>query len=67
MTKLLSSDNLGTYDNIRKSEIGGESNNTNWLYNYFLNYYKMTAIDISKQLELDTDGKQSKKLILLEM
>ena len=30
-------------------------------YNYFNNYYKMIAIDLSKQKELDADPKQYSK------
>ena len=44
--------NLRTYDNIRKSLTGqGDDYTTACLldYNYFSNYYKMRAIDLSKQ------------------
>ena len=33
-------------------------------YNYFNNYYRMIAIDLSKQQALDADQKQYEKLIL---
>ena len=49
-----------TYDNIRKIAIGqGDYNITGCLlnYNYFNNYFKMIAIDLSKQQALDSDPK----------
>ena len=52
--------NLRTYDNIRKIATGqGDDYNTGSLldYNYFNNYYKMIAIDLSKQQTLDADPK----------
>ena len=52
--------NLITYDNIRKIATGqGDDYTTGCLldYNYFNNHYKMIAIDLSKQQELDDDPK----------
>ena len=63
--------NLITYDNIRKITIGqGDYYTTGCLldYNYFNNYYKMIAIDLSKQQALDVDPKAiHKKSILQEI
>ena len=47
---------LRTYDNIRKIATGqGDDYITDFLldYNYFNKYYKMIAIDLSKQQALD--------------
>ena len=47
-----------TYENIRKIAIGqGDGYTTGCLldYTYFKKYYKMIAIDLSKQQALDTD------------
>ena len=47
-----------TYENIRKIAIGqGDAHTTDCLldYTYFKDHYKMTAIDLSKQQELDAD------------
>ena len=52
--------NLKTYDNVRKVSTGkGDDYTTGCLldYIYFKNYYKMIAIDLSKQQALDTDPK----------
>ena len=52
--------NLITYENIRKFAIGqGDDCTAGRLldYNYFNNYYKMIAIDLSKQQALDADPK----------
>ena len=52
--------NLITYDNIRKIEIAqGDDYTTGCVldYNYFNNYYKMIAIDLSEQQTLDADPK----------
>ena len=49
-----------TYDNILKFTTGqGDDYNTVFLldYNYFNNYYKMIAIDLSKQPAVDADQK----------
>ena len=46
------------YDNIRKMPIGQRDDYTTGClldYNYFKKYYKMIAIDLSKQQELDSD------------
>ena len=51
---------LRTYDNIRKIATGqGDDYITDFLldYNYFNKYYKMIAIDLSKQQALDADPK----------
>ena len=52
--------NLRTYDNIRKIVTGQEDDCTTdclLVYNYFNKYYKMIAIDLSKQQALDADPK----------
>ena len=52
--------NLLTYDNIRKIATGPGDDYTNGClldYIYFKTYYKMIAIDLSKQEALDTDLK----------
>ena len=49
---------MRTYDNIQKIATGqGDDYTTGCLldYNYFNNYYKMIAIDLSKQQEFDAD------------
>ena len=49
-----------TYENIRKITIGqGDDYTTGCLldYTYFKKYYKMIAIDLSKQQGLDADPK----------
>ena len=49
-----------TYENIRKVATGqGDAYTTGCLlgYIYFKNYYKMIAVDLSKQQALDTDPK----------
>ena len=51
---------MRTYYNIRKIAIGqGDDYTTGSLldYNYFNKYYKMIAIDLSKQQTLDNDPK----------
>ena len=61
--------NLRTYDNIRKIATGqGDDYSTSCLldYNYFNNYYKMIAIDISKQLALDSDPKAIQQINFIE-
>ena len=50
--------NLKTYDNIRKIAIGQEDDYTTGCllgYSCFYNYYKMIAIDLSKQHVFDAD------------
>ena len=52
--------NFRTYNNIRKIATGqGDSCTTGCLldYNYFNKHYKMIAIDLRKQQELDDDPK----------
>ena len=52
--------NLITYDHIQKISIvpGDDYTNGCFLdYNYFKNYYKMIAIDLSKQQILEADAK----------
>ena len=52
--------NLITCQSIRNIATGqGDDYTTGWLvdYNYFKNYYKMIATDLSKQQALDTDPK----------
>ena len=58
--------NLITYDNIRKIATGqGDDYTTGCLldYNYFNNYYKIIAIDLSKQQALDADPKAIQQII----
>ena len=52
--------NLITYDSIRKISAGqGDHYTTGCLldYDYFIKYYQMIAIDLSKQKALDADPK----------
>ena len=52
--------NFRTYDNIQKITIGQRDDYTTGClldYNYFNEYYKMIAIDLSKQPTLDADPK----------
>ena len=52
--------NLGTYDNVQKVTTGqGDDYITSCLLdnNYFNKYFKMIAIDLSKQQGLDADPK----------
>ena len=51
-----------TYENIRKITIGqGDDYTTGCLldYTYFKKYYKMIAVDLSKQQVLDDDPKSN--------
>ena len=51
---------LKTYDNIKKIATGqGDDYTTGCLldYRYFKKYYKLIAIDLSKQQKLDADPK----------
>ena len=53
-------DNKVTYENIRKITTGqGDDYTTGCLldYIYFINHYKMIAVDLSKQQALDADPK----------
>ena len=57
--------NLRTYDNIRKIGNGqGDDYTTSCLvdYNYFKEYCKMIAIDLSKQQALDADPKATQQI-----
>ena len=57
---LLIKDNKATYENIRKIATGqGDDYTTGCLldYTYFKKYYKIIAIDLSKQQVLDSDPK----------
>ena len=59
--------NLRTYGSIREIAIGqGYDYTTGCLldYNYFKNYYKMIAIDLSKQEALDADPKAIQQINL---
>ena len=54
--------NLTTYDNIRKIATGQEDGYTTGRlldYNYFNNYFKMIATDLSKQHALNADPKSN--------
>ena len=56
---------LITYDNTRKIAIGQRHDYTTDSlldYNYFKNYYKMIATDLSKQKTLDVDPKAIQQL-----
>ena len=60
--------NLRTHENIGKIAIGqGDDYTTGCLldYNYFNNYYKMIAIDLSKQQAFDTDQKAIQPILIL--
>ena len=61
--------NLLTYNNIRKIAAGqGDDYTTGCLldYPYFKNYYKMIAIDLSKQQALDSDPKAIQLINFIE-
>ena len=58
-----------TYENIRKSDTGqGDDYTTGCLldYAYFKNYYKMIAIDLSKQHALDADPRAIQQINFTE-
>ena len=60
---------LETYDNIRKIEADpGDDYKTACLldYPYFEKYYKMIAIDLSKQQALDADPKSKQEIYFTE-
>ena len=60
---------IRTYDNIRKISIDqGDDYTTGCLldYNYFKEHYKMIAIDLSKQQELDPDSKAIHQINFIE-
>ena len=57
--------NLRTYDCVRKIAIDQEGDYTTGClldYNYFEKYYKMIAIDLSKQQSLDADTKVTQQI-----
>ena len=59
--------NKVTYENIRKIATGqGDDYTTGCLldYIYFKNYYKMIAVDLSKQQALDADPKAIQQIRL---
>ena len=59
---------LKTYDNIKKIVTGqGDDYTTGWLldYSYFKKYYKLIAIDLSKQQ--DADLKAIQQIIFTEI
>ena len=56
---------LRAYDNIRKIVIGQEDDYTTGClldYNYFNNYYKIIAIDLSKRQPLNADPKAMQQI-----
>ena len=58
--------NLTTHEKIRKSATCQEDDNTIGClldYPYFRNYYKMIAIDLSKQQALGNDPKSQQQII----
>ena len=58
---------IKTYENIRKITIGqGDDYTTGCLldYTYFKKYYKMIAVDLSKQQALDADPKAIQQINL---
>ena len=57
--------NLKTYDNIRKTATGqGDDYTTGCLldYPYFIEHYKLIAIELSKQQKLDADPKSIQQI-----
>ena len=61
--------NLITYDNIKKIMIGQGDDYTTVCkldYSYFNNYYKMIAIDLSKQQKLNADPKANQQINFTE-
>ena len=57
--------NKVTYENIRKTATGqGDDYTTGCLLDYicFKNYYKMIAVDLSKQQALDVDLKEIQRI-----
>ena len=62
--QLIKNDKI-TYENIRKIATGqGDDYTTGCLldYTYFKNYYKMIAIDLSKQQALNADPKATQQI-----
>ena len=61
--------NLRTYDSFQKNATSrGDDYKTGCLldYNYFKSYYKMIAIDLSKQQTLDADPKAIQQINFTE-
>ena len=61
--------NKVTYENIRKIATGqGDDNTTGCLldYSYFMDTYKMIAVDLSKQHVLDADPRAIQQINLTE-
>ena len=48
---------LRTFDNIQKISISHGDHYTTGYYSYFKKYYKLIAIDLSKQQKLNADSK----------
>ena len=60
--------NKVTYENIKKVATGQRDDyTTGRLLDYFKKYYKMIAVDLSKQQALNADLKQLNKLILQQI
>ena len=62
--------NKVTYENIKKVATGQRDDYTTGRlldYIYFQKYYKMIAVDLSKQQALNADLKQLNKLILQQI
>ena len=57
---------LKTYDNIRKIAMGEGDDYTTWCLSLFQKYFKLIAIDLSKQLKLDVDPKAIKQINFAE-
>ena len=58
------SDQIRKYDEIRKNATGQRDNYTTGClldYQYFKNHYKLIALDISKQKELDADRRDTQQ------
>ena len=58
-----------TDENIRKIATGQEDDHTTgflWDYAYFKNYYKMIAINLSKQQALDSDPRAIQQISFTE-
>ena len=70
ISKKQKKNDLKTFNNIRKTAMGqGYDYTTGCLldYPYFKKYFKLIAIDLSKQQKLDADPKQYNKLILMKI
>ena len=62
--------NLRTYDSVGKITTGQCDNYTTvclLVYPYSEKYFKLTAIDLSKQQKQDADPKEYNKLLLLKV